>query len=102
MQQRKGIRVLETIRVLQPVRTSSQDTNYKFSGFGATATAGSASATSVSTTSVATIDALSRSSTAPWPAHWPLTALFLGLNENSDTPSTLSIDPDTTMATVSR
>ena len=102
MRQRNGIRMLETIRALPPVRTSrSQDAKYKFSGLGAPTTARPASA-SVSTTSVATVDTLSGSPAAPWPAHRPLTTLLLGLNENPDAPSSFSVDPDATVATLRR
>jgi hypothetical protein len=84
--------------------TSSQNANYKFLGSEAT-TAGCASA-SVSATAVTTIptiaaavDTLSRSS-APWSAHWPLAALLLGLDDNPGVPPTFSIDPDTTLTTL--
>jgi len=82
--------------------TNSRDADHKFLGFGAPTTAGSSRApTSVPTTAIATtIDALSRSS-APWPAHRPLTTLLLGLNEDPDVSCTFNIEPDTSLTTLS-
>jgi len=86
----------ETIRVLQP---GLQDTDYKVSGFGAATTAGSAPASVSTTAIITTVDAMSG---PPWPTHRPLTTLLLGLNEDSGVPSGFGIDPDTTLAALSR
>lgn len=80
--------------------TRSQDTNYKSLGSGATTATGSSPASVRTTAITTTINPLSGSS-APWFAHGPLTTLLLGLNEDPDVPSTFSLDPDTTLTTLS-
>jgi len=76
----------------------SSQSKHKFSGFGAAATTTSLAPPSISTTTITTVDALPRSS-APRPAHWPLSTLLLGLKGDSGSPFDF-INPDTTLATL--
>lgn len=71
-------------------------------GFGRPTTTGALASTSVHTAAVtATINALSGSST-PWSAHRPLTTFLLGLDEDLDVASTLGLDPDAALTTLSQ
>lgn len=70
-------------------------------GLGATTAAGSWASASIRAAAITTtVNTLSRSTT-PWPAHGPLTALLLGFDEDPDVPPILSLDPDTTLTTLS-
>jgi len=77
---------------------NNEDTNYKVLYFGTATTTGWSPASVSATAVTTTIDTMSR----PTPStHRPLTTLLLGLDEDSDVPSTFSIDPDTALSTLS-